>query len=516
MATQIERPELDRGGDLEPPAIVPALARLLSDLRDEQVRFCSWKSNEHLGAGLAGSTDLDLLVDERDLIGFRRVLARHGVKPLAPAPARVYPGMEHHLGLDRDLGRLYHLHVHTRLVLGEQHVKNHRIAVEREFLEPAGEIDGMPVPAPELELGVLAIRALLKYRARDVVKDALSIRSSGLKPGVRAELEWLLARTSVADVRARLQVCADRIPTETACAFLETYQRDPRAGVAFWRLRARVRRELAGARRAGRGRARAHGLAARWRMRRRPMDARMRPSAGGLTVAFVGSDGSGKSTVTAELARWLGWKLAVRTEYLGSKSPSLPSRATYRGFRVLRRVTRAVEGRFGAGARPARASGWMRDVALATHDLTLARERAGRCRDGRRSAGEGAVVLFDRFPMQALSDAPEHRVLDGPRIARTLPADRGTIRRLARREEAMYQGLGVPDVLVFLHVDPAEAARRKPDHAPEVLDAKTRAAAELADLAGRSTEPRRVIDVDAGAPLDDVLRTLKSELWDVL
>ena len=45
--------------------------------------------------------------------------------------------------------------------------------MERAFLESRRRQDGVPVPAPELELGVLSVRALLKYRARDVVKDVL-------------------------------------------------------------------------------------------------------------------------------------------------------------------------------------------------------------------------------------------------------------------------------------------------------------------------------------------------------
>ncbi|HWL90278.1 MAG TPA: hypothetical protein VNP90_02835, partial [Actinomycetota bacterium] len=51
------------GGRAYPPQTIPALARLLDDLADHGVRFCHWKSNEHLAAGLAGRTDLDLLVD---------------------------------------------------------------------------------------------------------------------------------------------------------------------------------------------------------------------------------------------------------------------------------------------------------------------------------------------------------------------------------------------------------------------------------------------------------------------
>ena len=496
-----------------PPTVLPALVGLLEDLSAARIRFCSWKSNEHLGVGLAGKTDVDLLVDERQIGEFRIVLARHGVKPLTAAPARTYPGMEHHLGLDRSSGRLFHLHVHTQLVLGEEHVKNHHVAMEERFLDSARPLGEVPVPAPELELAILAVRVLLKYRARDVVKDMLKIRTPGIKPPVRAELSWLFERTSAAEVRTALEGAP--LPAETVCRFLETYRRDPRAGATFLRLRSRLRRELAGARRGGGLRAKAHALGANRRANGHPLRTRMRPSTGGLTIALVGSDGSGKSTVAAELTRWFGWKLAVRRIYLGSKSPSRTARASYGAFRACRRGHRAAARRLGEDSRVSRAAARTRDVVLALHDLAIGRDRARRCREGRRDADGGCVVVFDRFPLDALSSSPAHRILDGPRIARTLPRGR-LLDRLARREERLYAGLGLPDVLVFMRIDADEAFRRKPDHTLEVLASKTRAADELASLGARTIHPVRVLEIDATAPLDDVVRTLKSELWDVL
>ncbi|MCV4821040.1 hypothetical protein OFM15_33690, partial [Escherichia coli] len=38
----------------------------------------------------------------------------------------------------------------------------------------------------------------------------------------------------------------------------------------------------------------------------------------GLVIAFVGSDGAGKSTVTREIRKWLRYKLDVHGYYMGS------------------------------------------------------------------------------------------------------------------------------------------------------------------------------------------------------
>jgi hypothetical protein len=294
---------------------IPALRALVEDLRREGVRWCSWKSNEHLAEALEGRTDLDVLVHPDDLEMLRRVAANHGAKPLLPPPRAAFPGMEHLLGRDPDSGRLFHLHVHDRLVLGQRYVKNHRLPIEAAFLRSPDILDGVPVPQPALELGVLAIRTLLKYRPRDAVKDVLKIRTPGIEGPMAVELRWLGERTSVDDVAAALAGADRGMPVGVVDRFLEAFADDPRDGRAFFSLRGELRAALRERSRSGRVRTALRSGAAAWthrrRFRRRPPAKGMLPAAGGVTVAVVGADGAGKSTITAQISRWLGWKLRV-------------------------------------------------------------------------------------------------------------------------------------------------------------------------------------------------------------
>jgi thymidylate kinase len=497
------------------PGPIPALVGLLEECL-AAARFCSWKSNEHLLEGLAGRTDLDLLVAREDAAAFREVLDRHGLKRLRPAAGADYPAMEHFLGIDLASGRLFHLHVHTQLVLGEHNVKNHRIPLEEAFLASVQLQDGVPVPARELELAILSVRALLKYRPRDAVKDVLKIRTPGLKSPVRAELDWLLDRATPDAVRTALESTGDIVPAEDVVAFLTAYRRDPRAGATLWRLRRRIRADLRHAQRSGRVAA----AGAAWRgfradrvRRRRPWEHRMTPASGGLTVAVIGADGSGKSTVTEELRRWLAWKVSVRGFYLGSKAPSAASRGSYLVFRAFRRAGTAVGPPL--AERFPLATG--RDLALAAHHLANARDRARRERQGRRDAAAGRVVLFDRFPLTALDTREDLRVLDGPKIAAFPRAGRSPLlRRLAAAEERRYAGMRLPDHVVVLQVEPDVALARKPDHHRAAIEAKSAAAREAAALIGARLGADRVSTVDAAMLLDEVLRTTKARLWDVL
>jgi ABC-type hemin transport system ATPase subunit len=49
-----------------------------------------------------------------------------------------------------------------------------------------------------------------------------------------------------------------------------------------------------------------------------PVPLRRTHPAGGRIIAFLGPDGSGKSTLVQEIRRWLAWKLDIYPLYFGS------------------------------------------------------------------------------------------------------------------------------------------------------------------------------------------------------
>jgi thymidylate kinase len=511
VTIEVQPPEPVVAPRTYPDTAIPALVSCLDELAQANVCYCVWKSNLHLAAALAGETDVDLLVDRRDACAFDEIVARHGLKPMQPRRNAAFPGMAHLLGFDAGSGRLFHLHVHYQLVMGEKHVKNHRLPAERSLLHGTRVLEGVPVPRPELELSVLAIRALLKYRARDVVKDLLGIRSPGLPLETREEIAWLRGQTTDEAIRTALRASGDVVPVDVIGELVETAARRPRDGYVLFRLRARLRRALRVCRRRGRLRAGASYVTMTWRRR----DQGMTPASGGVAIAFVGADGAGKSTIANATARWLGWKLDTRVHYMGSKEPSRPTSWLYVAFRVLRRGHRTVSRRLGPASRSARRVAEGRDVALALHHLFVGRDRARRYRDAQHDVRSGRVVIFDRYPFGCLSRRPGHRLLDGPQISTTLGRSSSRItRRLAAREEMTYERFRLPDHVAVLDVDPAVAAARKPDHQPDVIRAKAHAVLELGRLA--EANGAQVTWVDADRPLDAVLLDAKARLWDVV
>jgi thymidylate kinase len=492
------------------------VAALFGALNREDIRYCHWKSNLRLARGLSGGTDLDILVDPADAARFRAHLGPLRIRGMLAPPGKRYPGIEDYLGFDPAGGALFHLHVHYRLVLGEQFVKNYQLPLEKYFLDSAHSgplsAEGIRVPAPELELMVLSLRALLKYRDRDGVKDLLAIRSPGLPAHILEELHWLLARTTPERVR---EATADLLGpglADTVGRFLRTVGRPEtvRDGRELLRLRQAARAGLRQYQRGGRAPAMlryAHESARRRNRFRFQPPRKMTLPGKGLTIALVGADGAGKTTVGRELKSWLGRMTQLHAYYLGSKQPSRLSDWLYVAFRAGRRAHRGFTARFGEENAIARTLAGGRQACLYAHYLSVGMDRYRRHHTALQTdVPSGALVLYDRFPLEA--------PLDGPQIHIAAGGDDGFVARaLARREEALYRRFQPPDLFLVLAVDPDISVQRKPDHDRETIEAKARLLRRLVDESDPRLAGSQLVVIDAGQPLDCVLAEAREAIW---
>jgi len=490
-------------------ACLPALENLLMDLLAQDIRYVHWKSNLRLDKSLQGRTDLDLLVANEHKQLFLNILAERSIKQVNSAPGKEYPGISNYLGFDPASGRMFHLHVHDQLVLGEQFVKNYHLPVENLFFENVIVRKGVKIPLPEVEICILALRALLKYRDRDAFKDILKIRSAGLPRDILNEIRWLYDQTSMDRIDQILAQAGDDLPVGVIREFLGTVLHNSRAGWKFIQLRREVRRAMRSYQYNSRWLAIRRYFQETWRRRtafRLEPPRKMTLAAGGMTIALVGADGSGKSTLTKELKSWLGWKLDVVVYYLGSKQPSRTSRWLYQLFRLARRNQRSLVSLFGEGSLPAQWSQGIAQAMLNSHHLSNARDRLRRYRKGIRRKQSGSIVIFDRFPLSP--------ILDGAKIQDSTNESFGTISSyLANKEQAIYAQFQPPDTFYVLEVSPKASIHRKPDHSADVIVQKCAAIHDLANSADKSIDGPRVIPINADLPLLDVTRQIKNEIW---
>jgi hypothetical protein len=489
--------------------ILPLIHLVLSDFEREGVSYCYWKSSRRVQATLTGEADLDLLMGRDDRHRAERLLLERGCKLFPAMPSRDHPAISSFLGYDEPSGRIIHLHLHFRLVLGEKLLKNYRVPWEEAILARAVLHPTLPIRMldPEDEALLWVLRSCLEVRRTDPV----TLRSwQATQEKFALDRQELAARVSRARVRDRAagllnETAADMIVDAICGAGALDHQR---------RLRRRIRKDLAPYRSYNAVEAR---LRATWRsllwvaggLNKRhlylPRAWSRRAPGGGCVVAVVGVDGSGKTSVVAAVRAWLAAEIDAIPIYFGTGAgrPSLvllPLKA------IAPFITHLVEAKpKGAshGKISERPPGFVYGVLLTVWATVLAVEKRLKLLAARRGAERGLVVVADRYPQNEVFDFN-----DGP-LLRRLNGVPAWLSRFEARAYALAQRLP-PDLVVKLEALPETLARREPEMAAAIIRKRVDALRRLR-FAGA-----RVVSVDGEQPLEDVIRAVKREIWRLL
>jgi len=150
---------------------LPLLLTMLGDFHRQAISYCYWKSSKRIQSVLAGEGDLDLLVARHDQHRAQAILVERGFKLFPSVAMRDHPAILSYLGYDEPSGRLIHIHLHLRLIVGERLHKNYRIPWETDILARAVPHPTLAVKIldPESEAVLLGVRACLELRRLDPV-----------------------------------------------------------------------------------------------------------------------------------------------------------------------------------------------------------------------------------------------------------------------------------------------------------------------------------------------------------
>jgi thymidylate kinase len=150
----------------------------------------------------------------------------------------------------------------------------------------------------------------------------------------------------------------------------------------------------------------------------------------------------------------------------------------------------------------------MRQILLYAHHIFIGYDRYRRYLAGLQHASKGAVVIFDRYPMEAPLDGPQIHLAEGFKPGIITNA-------LMSLERDIYRKFQMPDLLCILEVSPEISLQRKPDHRRSAIEAKHQLLRKLASsLQGKSRA--RLRRIDAGLPLEQVDLHIKRALWGAL
>ncbi len=318
------------------------IPRLVQRYDEEGIPFCHWKGAAELGRALRGERDLDLLVSPDDYPRAVQVLLRAGWRQVAPLVGRDDPGTSHFLGHDPSVDRLLHVHLHDRVLTGENLINSHVVPFGPAILEDAVWHLGVRTASP----AAVAVMGVLKAAIRmGSLPDRLASRIGRSPKSVEMttgrELEaaaaWLRGHGSLVDEEA-FRACAALLGEGASSRERRRLARQMRSALRPWSRYTRY----------GRYRAYARWLAARLqRLVGRTRSGRVLAT-GGAWIIFISS--SEEPTPVHEwIGRWLGREVASKTFRCralsaGSSSAGAASfRWTWRGRRVIQRAARAAD-----------------------------------------------------------------------------------------------------------------------------------------------------------------------------
>lgn len=483
----------------------PALelvANLCGELLSGRINYCHWKSNAAIDRSAAGENDLDLLVSREDSQRFLEILFRLGFREACEPPDQRLPGVRDFYGYDKKSDRLVHAHVHFQLVLGHDFSKNYHIPLETPYLESATVHGIFRIPSPEFELALFVIRMVIKHSTL----DAILMRHGRLSSSERNELEFLQTSTTAAKV---MEIYEKHLPY-IDCGLYEACLQSLQPGCSLFH-RISAGRQLQKKLRSCARRPPISDLILKFSQRViKPIRSRLhmpgskkRMANGGLLIAIVGGDGSGKTTAINGIFSRLSREFEVVKFHMGKPSWSARTiliRGIIKIGRLLRLYPFIKEGSeyaFNTGKPVFPGYPWLLREVCTARDRFLTYDKA------RRRATNGRLVVCDRYPL------PEVKFMDGPQVERvTRDITPGKlISALARIEIRYYEQISRPDLLIVLRLAPEISVQRKTDESPETV----RPRAEEMWKVDWSKTPGRIID--AGQGKTEVLSDLMALIW---
>ena len=489
--------------------MLKSILKMLDAFEEHHINYCHWKSNEHLREALDGDTDLDVLFDPAQRVELERVLDGCGLKRFRSTPLMQYNAIEDFIGFDKETAKIWHLHTHYRMTLGEKHLKGYTVNPWGKLILDNRRKDeqGIYCSACEDELILLLVRMAMKLRLRDYC------RSIGKDD--RIEYAWLVEHTKLPAIEVRAKsFVGEKAASEIVRLIgeksltkknqlrklrrmllksLKLYTSYSSLGSRYMR----TKREwfwLVG------------GIKRRMGINSYVANRRVSPN-GGNVIAFLGCDGAGKSTTLAYVKKELNKKLDVCTIYFGSGDGN--SSLLRKPMKLVAKkvggkgVGHAVEKEYSEKKKVSLKSR-LYSLAKIIWAVTLANEKKTKIRQQTKARNNGLIVLTDRYPQTLYAGCS-----DGPLLSKY--EGKGLFGKIAAWEHRVYESAAMnpPDLTVKLIVPTEVAIERKPEMTADEIDTKK------SIVMGLKLSDNTLV-VDTSRPFEETRAEILEAIWRIL
>lgn len=482
---------------------------MIDAFEEHQIRYCHWKSNEHLTEALDGDTDLDVLFDPAQRVQLEMVLDECGLKRFRSTPLMQYNAIEDFIGFDKETAKIWHLHTHYRMTFGEKHLKGYTVNPWGKLILNNRRKDksGIYCSAEIDELIMLLIRMAMKMRWRDLGRR---IGKDDCK-----EMVWLQERINKATIGERAkQFVGEKAATELA-RLVNGKELTKKSQLK--KLRKQLLKEL----KLYTGYS---TIGSRWMRHNREWfwliggvkrhmginnyvaNRRVSPN-GGNVIVFLGCDGAGKSTTLAYVKKELSKKLDIVTIYFGSGDGSSSLLR-----KPMKMVAKKVGGK-GLGHSVEKEYSEKKTVTLKSRlysiakvlwAVTLAKEKKAKIKNQTKARNNGLIVLTDRYPQTLYPGCS-----DGPLLSKY--EGKGLMGKIAAWEHRIYASaaLNPPDLAIKLIVPTETAIERKPEMTAEEIDKKK------GIVMGLKLSENTLV-VDTSRPFEETRAEILEAIWEIL
>lgn len=489
--------------------MLKSIDTFLKELDEKNIKYCHWKSNEHIEESLNGETDLDILFDysQKDII--EKVFNDCNLKRFRATPLMQYNGIEDFIGFDKDSAKIWHVHTHYKMTLGEKHLKGYTITPWSEIIinNRIRSSYGIYTSLPEDELVLLFCRIALKLRYRDYIKK---VGNDDIK-----EINYLLKLIN----KEKLYTSACTFTDEKiADLIIELSNKNISKKIQFITLQKKLRKKLRIYTKYNKftsyiTRTKREiywligGVKRRLGINNFEANRRVSPS-GGCVVALLGCDGAGKSTTLKYIKKEFSKKIDVVNIYFGSgdgKSSLIR--------KPMKLIAKKVGGK-GIGAtiekeykenKKISFKSRVYSVAKIIWAISLAFEKKKKLKQMIKARNNGLLVITDRYPQSIHPGCS-----DGPLLTKYANS-KGLLKKLSNWEFKIYNlsNMNPPDLTIKLMVPSDVAISRKPEMTIEEIETKK-------EIIQKLNISKKSVIIDTDCDFIQSAGEVMNEIWKII